>query len=204
MKIEFAERQGLLTESEAIVLCFMGWFTKIFKGTSQRGHSHGNYGNGRNWDEPRNSVDELTDNEREEIDYAIALSLAEVDQKGKKVIDDDSQSEDDEKPAEAQPEENGNVESSEEEDEHVNSQPKEDEHVSPQPKEEHVNSQQKEEEPINYQLEEDEQLAKAIQESLNIESPSHYDNGSIFQPYPFLFPSGYRYFECLDISSLMC
>lgn len=30
--------------------------------------------------------DELTDYEKEDIDYAIALSLSEEDQKGKKVI----------------------------------------------------------------------------------------------------------------------
>ncbi|KAF8018979.1 hypothetical protein BT93_H3760 [Corymbia citriodora subsp. variegata] len=40
----------------------------------------------------QNSVDELTDHEREELDYAIARSLAEEDQKGKNPIDDEYQS----------------------------------------------------------------------------------------------------------------
>lgn len=43
------------------------------------------------------------------------------------------------------------------------------------------------------QLEDDdEQLAKAIQESLNMDSPPRYDHGSIFQPIPFFYPSRYR------------
>jgi hypothetical protein len=42
-------------------------------------------------------------------------------------------------------------------------------------------------------LEEDEQLAKAIQESLNVDSSPQYDSGSIFQPYPFFNPGGNRY-----------
>ncbi|XP_019105777.1 protein DA1-related 1 isoform X2 [Beta vulgaris subsp. vulgaris] len=92
-----------------------------------------------------------SDNENEDIDRAIALSLAEEearkqekDQKGKQVIDHDSQ------------------------------------------------------------LEEDELLAKALQESLNLESPAQtppqtpprppppqYDRGNMLQPYPF-FSYGYR------------
>ncbi|GMH24107.1 hypothetical protein Nepgr_025950 [Nepenthes gracilis] len=43
------------------------------------------------------------------------------------------------------------------------------------------------------QLEEDEQLAKAVQESLNMESPPRNEHGNIYQqPYPFFFPSGFR------------
>ncbi|XVE87244.1 hypothetical protein DITRI_Ditri18aG0100700 [Diplodiscus trichospermus] len=41
------------------------------------------------------------------------------------------------------------------------------------------------------QLEEDEQLARAIQESLNVESPPRYDHGGLFSPHPF-FSAGYR------------
>lgn len=40
------------------------------------------------------------------------------------------------------------------------------------------------------QLEEDEQLAKAIQDSLRVDSPPRYDSGNIFQHFPFF--SGYR------------
>ncbi|GLT73837.1 hypothetical protein SLA2020_456700 [Shorea laevis] len=44
-------------------------------------------------------------------------------------------------------------------------------------------------------LEEDEQLARAIQESLNFESPSvppQYGSGNIYQPVPVHFPMGFR------------
>lgn len=41
-------------------------------------------------------------------------------------------------------------------------------------------------------LEEDEQLAKALQESLNVDTAPRYDNGNLFPPYPFYYPSGYR------------
>ncbi|RVW27126.1 Protein DA1-related 1 [Vitis vinifera] len=37
------------------------------------------------------------------------------------------------------------------------------------------------------QLEEDEQLARALQESLNVESPPRHDAGNIFQPFPSFF-----------------
>lgn len=75
----------------------------------------------------------MSDFDNEEIDRAIALSLAEEDQKGKKVIE---------------------------------SEPN---------------------------LEEDEALAKALQESLNVESsPPRYDFGSFFPPVSHSYPHGYR------------
>ena len=46
-------------------------------------------------------------------------------------------------------------------------------------------------------MEEDEQLARAIQESLNIESPPQHGNGNgngnIYQPIPFPYSTGFRY-----------
>ncbi|XP_052201179.1 protein DA1-related 1-like isoform X1 [Diospyros lotus] len=42
------------------------------------------------------------------------------------------------------------------------------------------------------QLKEDEQLAKAIQESLNVESPSRDENANIYQPIPFPPSTGFR------------
>lgn len=51
---------------------------------------------------------------------------------------------------------------------------------------------EEDEQSAKVQLEEDEQLAKALQESLNMGSPPRYDNGSIFQPFPFFMPAGYR------------
>ena len=47
------------------------------------------------------------------------------------------------------------------------------------------------------QLKEDEQLAKAIQESLNVESPPRYGNGNIYQPIPFPYSTGFRYTSSL-------
>jgi len=42
------------------------------------------------------------------------------------------------------------------------------------------------------QLEEDEQLARAIEESLNLESPPKHGNDNMHQPIQY-FPMGYRY-----------
>ncbi|KAK3000514.1 hypothetical protein RJ639_020798 [Escallonia herrerae] len=113
----------------------MGWLTKIFKGSSHKiseGQYHSKYDDEKIWEGPTTSVDAWSDFENEDIDRAIALSLSEDDQKGKKVIEIESHSE------------------------------------------------------------EDEQLAKALQESLNMDSPPQYDHGSLFPPYPFFYPSGYR------------
>ena len=89
-------------------------------------------------------------------------------------------------------------ESQSDEDEHLaRAQSDEDEHLTRAHSEEdgHLTKAHSEEDEnlSKAQLEEDEQLAMAIQESLNVESPPRYDSGNIFQPYPFFFPSGYRY-----------
>ncbi|KAG8384507.1 hypothetical protein BUALT_Bualt04G0125100 [Buddleja alternifolia] len=134
----------------------MGWLTKILKGSGHKisqGQYHGKDEDDTSWEGAPTTADELSDFDREELDRAIALSIAEddekitasisdEDEKGKKVIDNESQ------------------------------------------------------------LEEDEQLAKALQASLNVESPPRsppprsppprYDNGSFFPPYPFYYPSGSR------------
>uniref|UniRef100_A0A5B7ASS5 LIM zinc-binding domain-containing protein n=1 Tax=Davidia involucrata TaxID=16924 RepID=A0A5B7ASS5_DAVIN len=77
----------------------MGWFTKILKGSSHKiseGQYLGKYGDDRIWAGPSASADAWSDFENEDIDHAIAKSLSEEDQKGKKVIDDESHLEDDE------------------------------------------------------------------------------------------------------------
>nr|XP_034889614.1 protein DA1-related 1-like isoform X1 [Populus alba]XP_034889615.1 protein DA1-related 1-like isoform X1 [Populus alba] len=127
--------------------CTMDWWTKVLEGSSSRGHYPGRYGEDRYWDEPRRSVDDLSDFDNEEIECAIALSLSEEDQKGKKVIEEDNESELSE------------------------------EYYKPHQPEEDVTA----------QLEEDEQLAKAIQESLSLESSprARYDGGNLVPPYPF-------------------
>jgi len=91
----------------------MSWLNKIFKGSVNRvsrGHYDGDWHEGHSSDHTRDTYD---DSDNEDIDRAIALSLAEEDQnKGKSVAID-----------------------------------------------------------TDYNLEEDEQLARALQESLNAESP---------------------------------
>ncbi|KAI4327538.1 hypothetical protein L6164_019987 [Bauhinia variegata] len=156
----------------------MGWFTKLLKGSNHKiygGQYHGKYGDDRIWDNHHTTTDELTDVEKEEIDWAIALSLAEEDQKGKKVIEDKSESEDEElcKIEEEEDEHPAKIQDAEDESP-ATVRHEEDEHLS------------------KVQLEEDEQLARALQESLNVGSPPRYDSGSIFQPYPLHFPPGYR------------
>ncbi|XP_061972853.1 protein DA1-related 1-like isoform X2 [Populus nigra] len=71
----------------------MDWWTNVLEGSSSRGHYPGRHGEDRYWDEPRRSVDDLLNFDNEEIEYAIALSLSEEDQKGKKVIEEDNESE---------------------------------------------------------------------------------------------------------------
>ncbi|KAL5565767.1 hypothetical protein UlMin_028931 [Ulmus minor] len=46
----------------------------------------------------------------------------------------------------------------------------------------------------NSQFEEDDLLARAIQESLNVESPPRYDSGNTYQPIPIYYLMGYRIF----------
>ncbi|GMI68874.1 DA1-RELATED PROTEIN 1 [Hibiscus trionum] len=105
----------------------MGWLKKILKGSSNKGRYHGRCNADRTSDQPRRSTEGSDGFNKDEIDCAIALSLSEVDKKGKKV-----------------------------------------------------------------QQEEDEQLAKAIQESLNVESPPRYGHGGSFSPYPFFFSASNR------------
>ncbi|KAF3438847.1 hypothetical protein FNV43_RR17122 [Rhamnella rubrinervis] len=182
----------------------MGWLTKILKGSSHKipeGQYHGRYENGI-WSEPQNSADELADFEKEDIDYAIALSLSEEDQKGKKVIDLESESEDDELLSKVQSEDSEQFAKfqSEEDDEQLAKVQFEDDDeqlakIQLEEEDEQLAKIQLEEDEqlAKIQLEEeDEQLAKAIQESLTIDSPPRYDHGNIFQPIPLFYPSGYR------------
>lgn len=55
-------------------------------------------------------------------------------------------------------------------------------------------------------LEEDEQLARALQESLNTESPPRHDNRNSYNPFPFFFSSGHRYMQSfvLQLFDLHC
>ncbi|KAJ8762152.1 hypothetical protein K2173_007305 [Erythroxylum novogranatense] len=125
---------------EQIPIRVMGWLSKIFKGSSHNisgGHYHGSYGDNPNFNEPSTSGDVWMEQENEDIDRAIALSLLEENQVRKNVIDKETQ------------------------------------------------------------LQEDEQLARALQDSLNVESPPQYGHGNayqgnIYQPIPVHFPMGFR------------
>ncbi|WCJ35308.1 DA1 [Euphorbia peplus] len=136
------------------------WLSKIFKGSNHNfseGHYRGNYEDNSNYYAPSTSAVSWSEQENEEIDRAIALSLLEENQNGKNTVNNESQ------------------------------------------------------------LEEDEELAKALQESLNVESPPRYGygnghgygngngyghgnghasgnpyQGNIYQPIPVHFPMGYR------------
>ncbi|KAI9113092.1 hypothetical protein K1719_015617 [Acacia pycnantha] len=113
----------------------MGWLSKIFKGSDHKiseGHYNANYREDTDYYLPSTSGDVWSENENEDIDRAIALSLAEENQRRKNINDHKSL------------------------------------------------------------LEEDELLARAVQESLNVESPPRYGNGNMYQPMPVYFPMGSR------------
>lgn len=109
----------------------MGWFSRIFKGSDHKVSEGHYYKDDSSYYLPSTSGDVWTENENEDIDRAIALSLVEENQKVKNLKDHKSQ------------------------------------------------------------LEEDEQLARAIEESLNLESPPKHGNDNMYQPIQY-FPMGYR------------
>ncbi|KAL3505251.1 hypothetical protein ACH5RR_035092 [Cinchona calisaya] len=80
----------------------MGWLSKIFKGSNHKVSEGGRdrrYGADFLGNYPSSSWD--TFSETEDIDRAIALSLAEEDQKGKRVVDSETQLKEDEQLARA-------------------------------------------------------------------------------------------------------
>ncbi|CAN6682621.1 unnamed protein product [Malus baccata var. baccata] len=82
-----------------ITLHIMGWLSKIFKGSSHKiseEHCHDNSGEDPDSHEPSCSGEVWSENENEDIDRAIALSLLEENQKGKNVVGSDSQLQEDE------------------------------------------------------------------------------------------------------------
>ncbi|XP_017981387.1 PREDICTED: protein DA1 [Theobroma cacao] len=84
----------------------MDWIKKIFKGCAHKfseGHHHGNYVEDPHpqFNAPSVSGDAWQELENEDVDRAIALSLLGESQKGRKVIDDEYQLEEDEQLARA-------------------------------------------------------------------------------------------------------
>lgn len=144
----------------------MGWLTKLFKG--HKSSYRERYGNDRIWDEPR--TDELTEFEQEAIDYAIALSLSEEDQKEKDVIEEEAQSDEDLHgiKSESEDDEESTNAGSEDDDQITKSQLEEDERLAKvqMEEDERVAKAQIEEDEraAKAQLEEDERVAKAQME----------------------------------------
>ncbi|KAI4369265.1 hypothetical protein MLD38_017725 [Melastoma candidum] len=203
----------------------MGWLTKFFGGSSRKRHYHAKY-QGNHRIDSTNSEDELTDIEREQIEYAIALSRSEEDQKGKNVVEDEAHSEKDEgttrdesddeqssgdesedEHVEHEHVEDENIEHEHVEDEHIEHEHIEDKHAEPEDAEpEHVEAaenQAMQDELVKAQLEEDEQLAKALQSSLCTESPPRNDSANTFRPFPFFSPFGYSYRTCAGCNALI-
>ncbi|GAB4852098.1 hypothetical protein Ancab_016288 [Ancistrocladus abbreviatus] len=82
----------------------MGWLSKIFKGSSHKvsqGHCYDENVEHPVWNDPSTSEDAWTQCENEDIDHAIALSLLEEEQNGKRVFDHESQLKEDEQLARA-------------------------------------------------------------------------------------------------------
>ncbi|PIN19606.1 Adaptor protein Enigma [Handroanthus impetiginosus] len=90
--ISCAEYYYSLPTHNQIQICIMGWFRKILKGSGEgRCRCHEKLD-----DETTRERDSSSDFDTEEIDRAIALSIAEQDEKGKKVIEDEFESDEDE------------------------------------------------------------------------------------------------------------
>nr|XP_043631152.1 protein DA1-related 1-like [Erigeron canadensis] len=168
----------------------MGWLTKILKGSSSssshrvtEGHYHERFENDEIWEEPPTTVDASSDFDYEEIDRAIALSLAEEDERSVLSI-----VEDDKKSARSSVEEAEDdfISSAEAEKDLV---PSPEEHNRGSNKEDHKGKTVIDDESY---LEEDEQLAKAIQESLKVDSPPRNNFGSLFPRLPNFFQGVYR------------
>ncbi|XP_012574455.1 protein DA1-related 1-like isoform X2 [Cicer arietinum] len=169
----------------------MGWFTKFFKRYKHKisrwksncKHS----GDNRIQDNHHISVDDLTDTEKEDIYKAIALSLSKEDLKGKPVVGEESQSEEDKHLHKID----------EEEDKHLSEVcPEKDENCGKVQLDEDewlAKIQQDENEcRAREQLEDDELLARALQESLNVDYPPQHGSDSLFKPAPQSFPPGFR------------
>ncbi|KAK3419255.1 hypothetical protein EUGRSUZ_H04968 [Eucalyptus grandis] len=157
----------------------MDWVTHIFEGPSYEGQYHGYNEDDRYWNHQQPSADEFTDHEREEIDYAIALSLSEEDWKGKNVIDHEKERE---QTSKAQLEEDERRAKALLEEDRKRAQLEEDERRA---------KALLEEDRKRAQLEEDELLAKALQESLTVESPTR-PGGNLIEPHPISPFSGLR------------
>lgn len=153
----------------------MGWLSKIFKGFSHgnkqkisQGQHLGRLEDGTVWERPRSSsADARSDFDDEEVALAIALSIVEEEKK------EEAQKED--------RKEDQNEEQREYQKDDLEQEQREDDKGKRVIEDE-------------ASIEEDEQLARALQESMNMESQPARHNGhqSFFSPFPFLYPPVYR------------
>ncbi|XP_024973591.1 protein DA1-related 1-like isoform X2 [Cynara cardunculus var. scolymus] len=169
----------------------MDWLTKILKGSSSshkisEGRYHERYEAEGIWEEPSTIVNSLSDFDDEEIDRAIALSLMEEDERSVcSLVEDDKKSA---CSGVEEEEEEGSV-SSKGDQKDVVSSPEEHNRRSNVTSEDYKGKKVIDD---DYYLEEDEQLAKAIQESLIVDSPPQHNHGSLYLPFPNFFPNVYR------------
>ncbi|KAJ0704154.1 putative transcription factor interactor and regulator LIM family [Helianthus annuus] len=168
----------------------MGWLTKILKGYGlgsdhrvTEGRYDERYENDGAWGDPPTTSDELLDFDNEEIDRAIALSLAEEDERNaSSVVEDDTKSVCSSLKEEEEEDQHDEVTSHSEEDQ-------DDDEIPSHSEEDHKGKKIIDD---NSYLEEDEELAKAIQLSLNMDSPPRNNYGSLFPRLPHFFQGVYR------------
>ncbi|XP_071739420.1 protein DA1-related 1-like [Rutidosis leptorrhynchoides] len=155
----------------------MGWLTKILKGSSFSSSHKVTEGQHERFDDDgirdESPTDAFSDIDIEELDRAIALSLAEEDERSLT-----STVEDERRSARSSVEEDGSVSSPEDEERNGVS--------------DETDTKGKKVIDEEYSLEDDEQLAKAIQESLNVDSPPRINRGTIFPPLPSFLQGVHR------------
>ncbi|GKD24968.1 DA1-related 1-like protein isoform X1, partial [Tanacetum coccineum] len=169
----------------------MGWLTKIIKGSSS-GSSHrvserqdqDTYENDEIWEEPPATVDASSDFDYEEIDRAIALSLVEEDERSVlSLVEDDKKSAHssvkEEEEEEDDDDDEGSVSSLEDQNNAVPTPIEQNRGSSSITEEDHKGKKVIDDKSY---LEDDEELAKAIQLSLNVDSPPRINRGSLLFP----------------------
>ncbi|GJW61550.1 DA1-related 1-like protein isoform X1 [Tanacetum coccineum] len=141
------------------------------------------YENDEIWEEPPATVDASSDFDYEEIDRAIALSLVEEDERSvlSLVEDDKKSAHSSVKEEEEDDDDGGSVSSLEDQNNAVPSPIEQNRGSSSITEEDHKGKKVIDDESY---LEDDEELAKAIQLSLNVDSPPRNNRGSLFPRLP--------------------
>nr|GEV43709.1 protein DA1-related 1-like isoform X1 [Tanacetum cinerariifolium] len=176
----------------------MGWLTKIIRGSSSSSshrvserQDQDRYENDEISEEPPATVDASSDFDYEEIDRAIALSLVEEDERSvlSLVEDDKKSAHSSVKEEEEDDDDGGSVSSLEDQNNAVPSPIEQNRGSSSITEEDHKGKKVIDDESY---LEDDEELAKAIQLSLNVDSPPRNNRGSLFPRLPSFLQGVYR------------